>query len=186
VQFPDDTGTWADDSAAGGVFDLSTTQPDNMFVYCLNADDEPHFVHALIYNNAGFAGVASSTGSPSPLPSNATEPTETESNATTVTSRLDVAMTCEVTTTLLPKSLAPNADGTPAKGVLALPFAPNYVYEGVRDGNKVELLAAFADARNYKPSNTPYNIVTSRAVSSVVGCWALSLVSVLVVTLGML
>jgi endonuclease I len=189
VQFPDDTGTWADDTAAGGVFDLSTTQPDNMFVYCLNADDEPHFVHALIYNDAGFGGVASpSTGSSPTMPSNATAVTEPDNNGTAVTSRLDVAATmCEVTTTMLPNALAPNADGTPAKGVLALSFAPNYVYEGVRDGNKAELLAAFADARNYKPSNTPYNIVASSAVvSSVVGCWTMSLVSVVVVALRML
>ena len=125
VQFPDDKGTWeiVDDS----TFDLQTTAPDNILIYCLNADDKPNFLHALVYSNDGFKEAG--------------------------------AATYNVSETSMPESL------TLKDGALALPFAPNYLYEGVREGDRTELVAAFSDPANYKGSNTPYNIVTSAAVA---------------------
>lgn len=122
VEFPDDNGSWQ--MIDGTTFDLSTLQPDNLFVYCLNADDEPHFLHALTYNDDGFL----------------------------VAETAAEAAVCESTSTLLPDAFE---QGT---GALALPFGPNYVYDGNSEGNKVELLAAFADPANYKASNIPYEI----------------------------
>lgn len=52
-------------------------------------------------------------------------------------------------------------------GSLALPFAPNYLYEGPKEGTKTELLAAFANPDNYRGSNIPYTINTSASNSVV-------------------
>jgi endonuclease I len=123
VQFPDDEGTWevVDDS----TFDLSTTQPDNIFIFCYNADDKPHFLQSLIYSDTGY----SEAGLPS----------------------------YEFNETSVPDDFARAGE----KGVLSLPFSPNYLYVGPKEGNKNELLAAFADPANYAGSETPYNINTS-------------------------
>jgi hypothetical protein len=53
VQFPEDKGTWevVDDS----TFDLSSTQADNLLIYCYNADGVPQFLQALIYSDTGFS-----------------------------------------------------------------------------------------------------------------------------------
>jgi hypothetical protein len=40
------------------TFDLSSTQPDNLIIYCYNADGEPHFLQALIYSDTGFSDPA--------------------------------------------------------------------------------------------------------------------------------
>jgi hypothetical protein len=125
VQFPQDKGTWQ--PVNGGTFDLSATVPDNIIIYCMNADDKPHFLSALIYNTAGFQKAG--------------------------------AESYNFSETSMPASLA-------VHGALVLPFAPNYLYQGIRQGDKVELLAAFSDPANYKGSNVPYNIVTSAAVSA--------------------
>lgn len=120
VQFPDDKGTWevVDDS----TFDLSSTQADNLLIYCYNADGVPQFLQALIYTNTGF----SEPGLP----------------------------TYEFTETSIPNDLT-------TTGVITLPFQSNYLYIGPKEGNKEELLAAFADPANYAGSSTPYNINTS-------------------------
>lgn len=125
VQFPKDTGTW--EIVDQSFFDLSTTQPDNIFVYCLNADGQPHFLQALTTNSDGFqeAGLAKYEYSETSLPAGLSE-----------------------------------------SGSLVLPFAPSYLYEGIREGDKAELIAAFEDPANYKASNTPYNIVTSAVAST--------------------
>lgn len=54
-------------------------------------------------------------------------------------------------------------DFTTGTGVITLPFHSNYLYVGPKEGNKEELLAAFADPANYAGSSTPYNINTSGA-----------------------
>jgi hypothetical protein len=155
VQFPSDMGTWeiVDDS----TFDLSTTKPDNTFIYCLNADDKPHFLHAMIYSDEGFAPSAAA-GS--------------QNETSTAESTFDVSQTS------LPESLT-------ATGSLVLPFAPNYLYEGIREGDKVELIAAFLDPANFKGSNTPYDIITSGVASGVSGRVLASLLAAIVATVTM-
>jgi hypothetical protein len=106
------------------TFDLSSTQADNLLIYCYNADGVPQFLQALIYTNTGF----SEAGLP----------------------------TYEFTETSIPADLTTN-------GVIELPFQSNYLYIGPKEGNKEELLAAFADPANYAGSSTPYNINTSGA-----------------------
>jgi hypothetical protein len=125
VQFPDEKGVWevVDDS----TFDLSSTEPDNILIYCYNADDQPHFLQSLIYSDSGF----SEAGLPS----------------------------YEFNETSIPDDFAKGRE----KGVLSLPFSPNYLYVGPKAGNKNELMAAFADPANYAGSETPYNINTSGA-----------------------
>ena len=108
------------------LFDLSTTKPDNILIYCVNADGEPHFLSALLYSNQTFS-----------------EPS---------------LASYDFSQTSLPSDFDGSVDGT-----LNLPFSPNYLYEGIRAGNKVELLAAFADPSNYVGSKTPYKIATSGA-----------------------
>ena len=49
-------------------------------------------------------------------------------------------------------------------GQLALPFQPNYLYIGPRDGNRDELVALFEDPANFEGRDTPYEIVTSGVV----------------------
>jgi hypothetical protein len=122
VQYPDDKGTWEKvTTEEGGIFDLSTTTPDNIFVYCLNADDEPHFIGAVTYNGKfQDAGLSSYTTSDTALP-----------------------------------------DALKEGGSVALPSAPNYVYEGPEQGTREELIAAFGDPNNYKGSETPFQIPTS-------------------------
>ena len=120
VQFPDDKGTWevVDDS----TFDLSSTQADNLLVYCYNADGVPQFLQVLSYSDTGFVEAG--------LP------------------------TYEFTETSIPDDLT-------TTGVIALPFQSNYLYVGPKEGNREELLAAFADPANYAGSSTPYNVNTS-------------------------
>ena len=62
--------------------------------------------------------------------------------------------TYEFTETSIPDDLT-------TTGVITLPFQSNYLYVGPKEGNKEELLAAFADPANYAGSSTPYNINTS-------------------------
>jgi len=45
-KYPDDKGSWE----FTGTFDLSTSVPDNLFVYCLDVYEEPHFLLAVTYN----------------------------------------------------------------------------------------------------------------------------------------
>jgi hypothetical protein len=52
-------------------------------------------------------------------------------------------------------------DALKKAGSVALPFFPNYVYEGPSSGRREELIAAFGDPNNYKGSQTPYQIPTS-------------------------
>jgi hypothetical protein len=52
VKFPDDLGLWDGNDT---TFDLSSTQPDSLSIYCYNGDDEPHFLQALIYSDIGFS-----------------------------------------------------------------------------------------------------------------------------------
>jgi hypothetical protein len=141
VQFPDDQGVWevVDDS----TFDLSTTQPDNLLIYCYNADDVPHFLQSLIYSNTGYSEAG--------------------------------LMSYEFTETSIPSDF----ENDQSNGVLTLPFFPNYLYNGPREGNKVELLAAFADPANYAGSSTPYNINTSGTMS-----WATSFTVSLVLAIA--
>ena len=104
------------------IFDLSSTQPDSLLIYCYNADGIPHFLQALTYSDTGFseAGLA----------------------------------TYEFSETSIPDDLM-------SAGSIALPFQSNYLYSGPREGNRDELLAAFADPANYAGSSTPYSINTS-------------------------
>lgn len=140
VQFPDDKGVWevVDDS----TFDLSTTQSDNLLIFCYNADDQPHFLQSLIYSDTGY--------SPAGLPY------------------------YEFNETSIPDDFVGDEL---RKGVLALPFFPNYLYVGPKEGNKNELLAAFADPANYAGSETPYNINTSGAGVGGMLSWMAILIS---------
>lgn len=49
--YPNDKGTWEKFE----LFDLQSATPDNILVYCINADDEPHFISALAYNEGAFS-----------------------------------------------------------------------------------------------------------------------------------
>ena len=46
LSFPDDNGAWE----YTGSFDLSTSFSDNLLLYCLDENEEPHFLLALTYN----------------------------------------------------------------------------------------------------------------------------------------
>jgi hypothetical protein len=84
-------------------------------------------------------------------------------------------MSYEFTETSIPSDF----ENDQSNGVLTLPFFPNYLYNGPREGNKVELLAAFADPANYAGSSTPYNINTSGTMS-----WATSFTVSLVLAIA--
>ena len=114
LTFPDDKGTWK----YTGSFDLSTSIPDNMLLYCLDEYEEPHFLLALTYNgNFSDPNLYEYTSSETALPQNILD-----------------------------------AD----YGSLALPFFPNYLYQGRNDGTEEQLLEAFKDPANYAGSFTPY------------------------------
>lgn len=142
VKFPKQKGTWSD--SEGSLFDLNSVAGDNIFVYCINADDKPVFLNAITYDKAGFVAPSQDT--------------------------YDYA-----TTTLPPMY---------GWGSLALPFAPNYLYEGPKEGTKTELLAAFANPDNYRGSSIPYTINTSdsNSIVSVVFATVLLVVSSLLMS----
>ena len=148
VQFPNDQGSWEEvssaseeESSGGGVFDLTSSVPDNMLVYCLDADEQPHFLSAITTNGDGFSEEG-----------------------------LDSYTTSE---TALPEELGEGSGG----GKLVLPFQPNYLYTGIREGDRNELVAAFADPANYEGRDTPYNIVTSGATKGVLSLLATGLMA---------
>jgi len=116
VQYPDDKGSWDYLDA----FDLSSSFGDNILVYCLDVNEEPHFLSALTYNG------------------NFSEPNLVEYTASETARPIELE----------------NA------GSVALPFSPNYLYQGPDQGRKDELLAAFQNPANYLGSDLPYNILT--------------------------
>lgn len=126
VDFPADTGVWS--TVDNTVFDLATIAPDNLFVYCLNADDEPHFLSAVTYGGSF-------------VDSGLLEYKDGE--------------------TALPTKLQESEAGS-----LQLPFSPNYLYEGINSGTRVELLVAFNDPQNYAGSEIPYDIQVPDETSS--------------------
>ena len=84
---------------------------DNLFLYCLSASGEPHFLHGVSssgpWASANLTKEAYNTG-----------------------------------TSALPDSLQ-------LLGSLALGFSNNYVYTGIPEGNKDDLVASFSNAGNY-------------------------------------
>lgn len=125
LSFPGDKGAWE----YTGSFDLSTSVPDNVLIYCLDENDVPHFLLALTYNgNFSDPNLEDYTFSETALPQNLID-----------------------------------ADF----GSLALPFFPNYLYQGLDDGTMDQLLASFSDPTNYKGSLEPYDIDTEASTSRV-------------------
>jgi len=67
VKFPLDEGEWE----MTGAFELSVDSPDNMLVYCLNADEKPIFLSAVTTNGAfSEPGLDSYTANETALPEN--------------------------------------------------------------------------------------------------------------------
>lgn len=50
-------------------------------------------------------------------------------------------------------------------GSVALPFSPNYLYQGPDQGRKDELLAAFQNPANYVGSDLPYTVSTETSAA---------------------
>lgn len=73
LDFPNDEGEWEME----GTFDIPSDVPDNMLVYCLDADEQPHFLSAISTNNGAFADAgletSSYTVSDTALPADLTE-----------------------------------------------------------------------------------------------------------------
>jgi hypothetical protein len=115
VNLTTDKGMWQ-------VVDNSTfalhPDGDNILVYCINADGEPHFINAVSYSG-GFvaAGLESYNISESALPS-----------------RLS------------------------ALGSVSFEGHPNWLYKGVQEADRAELIPAFSNATNWKGSDVVYQI----------------------------
>jgi len=73
LDFPNDEGEWEME----GSFNIPRDVPDNMLVYCLDGDDQPHFLSAITTNNGTFTelGLEASfyTASDTALPAELTQ-----------------------------------------------------------------------------------------------------------------
>lgn len=110
-------------------FILSNINGNNMFIYCLNADNIPQFIGGLINNKQG-------NWSDAGLPTYYTN-----------------------------ESALPTQLSTSGEGYIALPFYPNYVYNGPEYGLRTELVQSFMNISNYQGSNNPFDLDTSDAAT---------------------